>query len=392
MPDQRRRSMGIRASQLLQDGSTDAMSVGSPRPTRSRSAERSSLAGSSSSSSNNFDCCGGISHTNSNHSDPGRNNSVDISVGSGHFQRSNSDPFDDGGDELVPVQEVHVSGPAELANHADKQEEDEKIHKVKALPTLHRFPCTQTRNQNCWSESPTEMFAVRGPKYMSGDKTKIPCKHYLLRSRGCDLFLTNDNSKSSNSILQGGLGGNLRKKPTVLFRFLFPWGMLIQYYEVPPKLVPFMKMGMNNDEKQQLSIEGFTNAEKALARWLASDDTEFKNDRLKLIAIVPEGPWIVRNLVTGKPALIGKRLQVSYKYVPRQNQSSMECLQICDLDISSGTTIAKKAVSVTRRYLSSLTAVDVGFVIEGKTPGELPEEMMGSTRLHQVDPSQAPSV
>jgi len=152
-----------------------------------------------------------------------------------------------------------------------------------------------------------------------------------------------------------------------------------------------MKMGMTREEKRELSIEGFTNAEKSLARWMVSDDPEFKNDRLKLIAIVPDGPFLVRNLVTGKPALIGKRLQVSYTYVPNQGQSS-ECIQICDLDISSGTTIAKKAVSVTRRYLSSLTAVDVGFVIEGKTRAELPEEMMGSTRLHQVDPTQAPSV
>ena len=70
----------------------------------------------------------------------------------------------------------------------------------------------------------------------------------------------------------------------------------------------------------------------------------------------------------------------------------MECLQICDLDISSGTAIAKKTVNVTRRYLSTLQAVDIGFVIEGKSQAELPEEMMGSTRLHQVDPCQAPNL
>ena len=187
------------------------------------------------------------------------------------------------------------------------------------------------------------------------------------------------------------MGGNLRKKPTFAFRFLFPWGMLIQYYEVPPKLVPFMKMGDNNDDsKQQRSTKGFTNAERILAEWFASDDPEYKNDRLKLIAIVPEGPWIVRNLVTGKPALIGKRLPVTYRYVPHQKH--MECLQICDLDVSSGSTVAKKTVSVTKRYLSSLTAVDIGFVIEGKTSEELPEEMLGSIRLHQVDPTEAPTL
>jgi len=359
--------MGLRASQR-----DEAVLIGSPEPTRSRSAERSS----SLASQNSLDCADAISKSNSNQSGASRNRSGgEGSLGHSHLERSNSDPFDDGGDELVKV-----------SGHPNQTQ------RVKALPTLYRFPCTQTRNQNCWSESPVEMFSVRGPNYMSGDKTKIRCKHYLCDARGCDLFLTEGSSNSVDEItLQGGLGGNLRKMPTFMFRFLFPWGMMVQYYEVPPKLVPFMKMGMTKEEKQKLSTYGFSNAEKALARWLASADQAFKNERLKLIAIVPEGPWVVRNLVTGKPALIGKRLEVSYKYIPRKN-NSMECLQICDLDISSGTAIARKTVNVTRRYMSSLQAVDIGFVIEGKTPAELPEEMMGSIRMHQVDPTQAPSV
>eukprot|EP00536_Pseudo-nitzschia_multiseries_P004055 jgi/Psemu1/302313/fgenesh1_kg.65_\ len=311
--------------------------------------------------------------------------SGNVSAGNNsHIERSNSDPFDDAGEEVD-----EACGQNETADQNDKTTEEKSL-RVKALPTLFRFPCTETRNQNCWSETPNEIFFIRGPGYLNGDKTKIQSKQYLVRARGSDLFLTTDHSSNNTTVLQAGLGGNLRKKPTFLFRFLFPWGMLIQYYEVPPKLVPFMKMGMTEEEEKDLSIEGFTTAEKLLARWLASDDPDFKNDRLKLIAIVPEGPFLVRNLVTGKPALIGKRLQVSYKYIPKQSQ--LECLQICDLDISSGTAIAKKTVNVTRRYLSSLKAVDIGFVIEGKTSAELPEEMMGSTRLHQVDPTQAPTL
>mmetsp|Transcript_28971 Transcript_28971/g.32491 ORF Transcript_28971/g.32491 Transcript_28971/m.32491 type:complete len:367 (+) Transcript_28971:69-1169(+) len=365
MPE-KRRSMSLRASKQQQQGPH------SPQPSRTRSAERcSSICGSSSSSRNPT---ANIALSDSNHSDSNsavsEKNNIISSV---HYRRSNSDPFDDAGDELMRI--------FETANHAEK---------VQALPTLHRFPCTQTRNQNCWSESPIELFSVRGPNYMSGDKIKIPCKNYLLRSRGCDLFLTEDNNSMLDiKRLQGGLGGNLRKKPTFLFRFLFPWGMLIQYYEVPPKLVPFMKWG-DDDDKQRRSTKGFTNAERVLAKWFASEDPEYKNDRLKLIAIVQEGPWIVRNLVTGKPALIGKRLPVTYKYV--SSNKSMACLQICDLNVASGSAVAKKTVNVTRRYMSSLTAIDIGFVIEGKTPEELPEEMLGSTRLHQVDPTEAPTV
>jgi hypothetical protein len=40
----------------------------------------------------------------------------------------------------------------------------------------------------------------------------------------------------------------------------------------------------------------------------------------------------------------------------------------------------------------SALAVDIGFVIEGKTESELPEEMMGAIRIHEVDPIKAPTV
>lgn len=170
MPE-KRRSMGLRASKQQQQGPH------SPQPTRARSAERCSSTCGSSSSSSSRNPTADIARSDSNQSDSdgavsGRNNTIS----SVHHRRSNSDPFDDAGDELVRI--------LETANHAEK---------VQALPTLHRFPCTQTRNQNCWSESPIELFSVRGPNYMSGDKIKIPCKNYLLSSRGCDLFLTEDN-------------------------------------------------------------------------------------------------------------------------------------------------------------------------------------------------------
>jgi hypothetical protein len=182
MPE-KRRSMALRASQE-EEGRNDSMTmmtVGSPRPTRARSAERSSFSSGGSSNCNRDLPTADIARTNSNQSD---------SNGSGNHRRSNSDPFDDGGDELVRVSETGNHGVEKRRN--DDGTNNNK-NKVQALPTLHRFPCMQTRNQNCWSESPTEMFEVRGPTYMSGDKIKIPCNKYLLSSRGCDLFLTDNN-------------------------------------------------------------------------------------------------------------------------------------------------------------------------------------------------------
>lgn len=167
-----------------------------------------------------------------------------------------------------------------------------------------------------------------------------------------------------------------------MIRFTFPWGLLIQYYEIPNTLAPFMRPGSKPDMKDLKA------SEKTLAKWLMGD-TKYKNERLKLISYVPEGPWIVRKMVTGKPALIGTKLPVSYKYIPKDG-SKQDFLE-CDLDIGSSSVTAKQIVSVCRRYMSALT-VDIGFVIEGKTEEELPEEMMGAVRIHEIDPLKAPTI
>jgi hypothetical protein len=94
-------------------------------------------------------------------------------------------------------------------------------------------------------------------------------------------------------------------------------------------------------------------------------------------------------MVTGKPAIIGRKLPVKYKYTPKDG-SKMDFLE-CELDIGSSSATARRIVSVCRRYMSALT-VDIGFVIEGKTPVELPEEMMGAIRVHEIDPIKAPTI
>lgn len=143
-----------------------------------------------------------------------------------------------------------------------------------------------------------------------------------------------------------------------------------------------------NKQLDMKSANGFSTSERTLAKWFAGD-TEYKNDRLKLIAYVPEGPWIVRNMVTGRPAVIGKKLPVTYQYVPKEG--SRDEFLLCDLDIGSSKPAAKRIVSVCRRYMSSLS-VDIGFVVEGTREDDLPEEMFGAIRIHQADPIRSPTI
>ena len=128
-------------------------------------------------------------------------------------------------------------------------------------------------------------------------------------------------------------------------------------------------------------LDALSPGERTLALWIMGDSL-YKNQRLKLIPYVVQGPWVVRNLVTGKPAIIGTKLPVSYH--------CKDNLLVAELDIGNSSNTAKRIVSLCRRYMNALTC-DIGFVIEGNTAQELPEQMLGAIRIHGVDPLKAPT-
>lgn len=96
-------------------------------------------------------------------------------------RRVSSDPFDTAGMEGITDGDSQDKEPVEVCHGLIEEEEN-------ALPTLARFPFAETNNKNCWSESPVDIFSVRGPDYLSSKK-KVTAKRYLLNARGCDLFL-----------------------------------------------------------------------------------------------------------------------------------------------------------------------------------------------------------
>jgi hypothetical protein len=89
--------------------------------------------------------------------------------------RAMSDPFDTADAQGIIEEDIQDYGTVEDDEHA--------------MPTLPRYPFAETNNKNCWSDSPIKVFIVRGEKYLS-KKKKVAAGEYLLRARGCDLFLS----------------------------------------------------------------------------------------------------------------------------------------------------------------------------------------------------------
>ena len=166
--------------------------LGSPASLRSRSQERALVMGEGRSLNFDDDCSG----MQDGEASASGTNDVD---GHGKSQpghrRAMSDPFDT--PELGGVTDGDLKNSSHLCEKASYGTEDEVCDEdddfgseiVIGLPTLPRFPVSQTHDKNCWSEPPVNKFQVRGPNYLN-DKKKITSGPYLLRARGCDLFLS----------------------------------------------------------------------------------------------------------------------------------------------------------------------------------------------------------
>ena len=131
-------------------------------------------------------------------------------------------------------------------------------------------------------------------------------------------------------------------------------------------------------------MEGMSPGEQAMCNFLLSDSEE-KDEVLKIVPMVVEGPWVVKKVVGWKPAIIGTKLPISYVYQPPE-KGLCEYLE-ADLDIVSSAA-ARNILAVVRSYTQVLT-IDLGFVVQGNTKQYLPEQMMLGLRLHGLDPLTA---
>lgn len=238
---------------------------------------------------------------------------------------------------------------------------------------------------NCYSEPHCGDFKIRGPNYFK-DKKKIPSGDFIFPTRGVDLFLTDlcPENVGSNS---GIMGGRLRDVPTFIVNFRLPWGVLLMHHEIPQKFLPFLKKRYDPTFDSDLpSLENMSSGERAACRFLMGTD-EHKNKTLKIVPVVVAGPWIVKSVAGGKPAIVGTKMPVTYIYQPANPAKKQAEYLEADLDIVSSKA-ARSILSVVRGYTSVVT-IDLGFVVQGNETNELPEQMLIAARLHGIDPMHA---
>ncbi|OWZ02538.1 hypothetical protein PHMEG_00025887 [Phytophthora megakarya] len=97
------------------------------------------------------------------------------------------------------------------------------------------------------------------------------------------------------------------------------------------------------------------------------EDDEFRNNRLKLIPTLVEGPWILQTLVPNCPALTGNKL--TQRYFRRSNYFEL------DLDISSST--AAQYIGSMCQSWASYLQMHLYLTIQGENEDELQERILG---------------
>ncbi|CAA7026464.1 unnamed protein product [Microthlaspi erraticum] len=224
--------------------------------------------------------------------------------------------------------------------------------------------------RNGWTTPPPETFMVRGPQYLF-DKVKVPAADFLLKPLGFDWI---KGPKKLSEILSDP-SNRIRKMIDEEF----------QTDETKPFVWAFNLQLPHKDNYSAVAY--FVATEPILEgslmdRFLKGDDG-FKKSRLKLIANIVKGPWIVRKAV-GEQAIcvIGRAL--SCKYVSGSNFVEV------DVDIGSSM-VASTIVHLAFGYITTLT-VDLAFLIESQTEDELPEKLLGAVRFSELQIEAAVSV
>jgi len=223
--------------------------------------------------------------------------------------------------------------------------------------------------ENGWIQREASGFQVRGPKYLE-DKVKINALASMMTLVGCDIA-AHDHAEPISHIASHPQ--NYIKK--VIQSDLMHLGDLAPYFfcinmQVPgsPQYATVFYFA------QPVGIIGKNRPQKVLQNFI-NGDQQHRDMRLKIIPSVAEGSWIVRKGVGATPAILGKKLAMTYHKTPNYLEIDV------DVGVSSMAGAIVKLVTGPAKSL----VVDLAFLIEAQKEEELPEEILGAIRLLHVD-------
>ncbi|CAN6565811.1 unnamed protein product [Malus baccata var. baccata] len=212
-----------------------------------------------------------------------------------------------------------------------------------------------------WGSADPSSFLIRGPNYLQ-DRQKIKAKSTLMQLVGVD-WLRSDKREDDISSRYGSIVQKYAERDGSEFFFI----VNMQIPGTTKHTLAFYYMMKTPLEETPL-LHNFVNG-----------DDSYRNSRFKLIPYIVKGSWIVKQTVVKKPCLVGQLVEVHY----------FRGKNYLELGIDAGSsTLARGVSNLVVGYLNNLV-VEMAFLIQANTEEELPEVLLGTYRLNQLDASKS---
>lgn len=221
---------------------------------------------------------------------------------------------------------------------------------------------------SCYQSAEASTFLIRGKHYLQ-DRKKVVAKDPVMQFVAADWLKSNkreDHLANRPSYpVQLFLANQRKKEGRVDDAFFFIINIqvpgsttysLALYYMITQPLSDFPL------------LENFVHG-----------DDRYRNAGFKLIPHIAKGSWIVKQSVGKTACLIGEALEITY-------HSGKNYIEL-DVDIGSSS-VAKGVVNLVLGYLSTLV-IELAFLIQANTEEELPEYLLGTCRLVNLDIAKA---
>lgn len=174
--------------------------------------------------------------------------------------------------------------------------------------------------------------------------------------------------------------GGLRARPMVVVNLMIAWANIVMYFELPDWFEDFDKIVENEDDADEV---------KALKRFLLGDD-EYRNQRLKFIPCIVDGPRIVRMLAPPVKEKTVSSALLPVSWCKHSGNDQQKPVIEVELDLMSNKA-TRAIVNIARKNLSLIT-VDLAVMID-KPDGQKEDEVtacLGMWRWQEIDITTCP--
>ena len=224
-----------------------------------------------------------------------------------------------------------------------------------------------------WAEPDPNTFRVRGKTYMK-DKRKINAGRSIGRLIATDVVVVEKTQYGGicnhpTQRVQLALERERKGVESGLPPFLFvvniclpgpPFFHGVFYYAI--------------DDMSTIDGTDGTPSSKLCNEFIFGKSDKFRNETFKLIPQIVEGNFIVRKAVGSTPAIMGTKLTQTYARGDRFFEVILDC---------GSSSVATGVIRVSLGYAKEMV-IDMGFLLEGKDEGVLPERIFGGARIKNL--------